>query len=160
MHTVVTEISRDDVEKILLYHSRRGFDNDLKDIRDRIGDIKEKRSEIAAFSFNLAVPANKNNVSAVEICVIKNITLSDLEFQEREFTRFIDKLNNILEALPPNEKRVIYSRYFGRCNTVKEFKRVAPEVHFSEDWCEELNKRALESIKRQLSGIRISWNEK
>jgi len=160
MHTVVTEISRDDVEKILLYHSKRGFDNDLKDIRDRIGDIKEKRSEIAAFNFNLAVPANKNNVSIVEICVIKNLTLSDLEFQEREFTRFIDRLNNILETLPPNEKRVIYSRYFNKYNAVREFKRVASDVHYSENWCEELNKKALESIRQQLSGIKISWNEK
>jgi DNA-directed RNA polymerase specialized sigma subunit len=159
MKTVITELTKPHVEQILLYHSSHGFDKDLIDIKERIKDFGEMKSELTSLNFCLAVPANKKNVSSVEICVMHNLTLSALEFQAKEFERFIDKLNFIIDSLPENEKSVIKSRYFNKYNTAKEFKYVAKEVNYSEDWCEELNKKALENIRQKLNGVKITWSE-
>jgi DNA-directed RNA polymerase specialized sigma subunit len=159
MKTVITELTRQNVKQILLYHNKHGFDKDLIDIKARIKDFGEMKSEITSMNFSLAVPANRLNVSSVEICVMHNLTLSTLEFQAKEFERFIDKLDFAIDSLPENERKVIKSRYFNKYNMEKEFKYVSREVNYSEDWCEELDKKALDRIRQNLNGVQITWSE-
>ncbi|MFA5307233.1 MAG: hypothetical protein WC365_07340 [Candidatus Babeliales bacterium] len=150
-------MTTDQIENILRYHNQRGFKNDLKLLWGRIADMKESQSEISSFNFKLAVPANRNAVSFVEVYVIRNATLSETEMEAKELERFIEKLDRAIADLPENEKGVILSRYFTKDGSVNEFKNVAIECNYSENWCETLNKRALEHIDNLLCGYKIEW---
>ena len=150
-------MTTDQIENILRYHNQRGFKNDLKLLWGRIADMKESQSEISSFNFKLAVPANRNAVSSVEVYVIRNATLYETEMEAKEIERFIEKLDRTINDLPPNEKSVILSRYFTRDGSVKEFKNVAADCNYSEDWCIKLNQKALENINETLSGYKIEW---
>jgi len=150
-------MTTDQIENILRYHNQNGFRNDLKMILGRISDLKERQSEISAVNFRVAVPANHSNVSSVEVYVVRNATITEMEIETRELERFIEKLNSAMSSLLPNEQSVVLSRYFTKDGSVKEFKNVSIECNYSEDWCKELNKRALEHIKTFLSGYKIEW---
>jgi hypothetical protein len=150
-------MTTDQIENILRYHNQNGFRNDLKMILGRISDLKERQSEISAVNFRVAVPANHSNVSSVEVYVVRNATIIEMENEKRELERFIEKLNSSMSSLLPNEQSVVLSRYFTKDGSVKEFKNVAIECNYSEDWCKELNKRALEHIGTFLSGYKIEW---
>ena len=150
-------MTTDQIENILRYHNQRGFKNDLKLLWGRIADMKESQSEISSFNFKLAVPANRNAVSSVEVYVIRNATLSETEMEAKELERFIEKLDRAIADLPENEKGIILSRYFTKDGSVNEFKNVAIECNYSENWCETLNKRALEHIDNLLCGYKIEW---
>jgi len=150
-------MTTDQIENILRYHNQNGFRNDLKMILGRISDLKERQSEISAVNFRVAVPANHSNVSSVEVYVVRNATIIEMEIETRELERFIEKLNSSMSSLLPNEQSVVLSRYFTKDGSVKEFKNVAIECNYSEDWCKELNKRALEHIGTFLSGYKIEW---
>ncbi len=147
----------DQIENILRYHNQKGFRNDLKMIYGRISDLRARQTEMSAINYNVAVPANRNNVSTVEVYVVRNATISETEMEAKELERFIDKLDRSIDSLTPNEKSVLLSRYFTKDGGVKEFKNVATECNYSEDWCKELNKRALEHIDTFLSGYKIEW---
>lgn len=148
-----------EIEKILLYHNRGGFAGDLKDLNEQIEDLRASNSEISSFSFKLAIPANRNNASTVEICVMKNSSLLDLEVQAKEMTRFIERLDEAIENLDEMEKKVIKSRYFNLNNCKKEFQYVAAEVHYSEKWCRTLNSCALRNIQEELHGVKVTWDD-
>ena len=145
------------IENILRYHNQNGFRNDLKMMYGRIKDMKGSQCELSAINYKVAVPANRNNVSTVEVYVVRNATITETEMESKELARFIDKLDRAIDSLIPNEKSIILSRYFTRDGSVNEFKNVATDCNYSEDWCKELNKRALEHIDTFLSGYKIEW---
>jgi DNA-directed RNA polymerase sigma subunit (sigma70/sigma32) len=147
----------DQIENILRYHNQNGFRNDLKMMYGRITDMKGSQCELSAINYNVAVPANRNNVSTVEVYVVRNATITETEMETKELDRFINKLDRAIDGLIPNEKSIIMSRYFTKDGSTKEFKNVALECNYSEDWCKELNKRALEHIDAFLSGYKIEW---
>jgi DNA-directed RNA polymerase sigma subunit (sigma70/sigma32) len=105
----------------------------------------------------VAVPANRNNVSSVEVYVVRNATITEMEMEAKEIERFISKLDNAISSLLPNEQSVLLSRYFTKDGSVKEFKNVAVECGYSEEWCIKLNHKALENIDAFLSGYKIEW---
>jgi hypothetical protein len=150
-------MTHDEVENILIYHNRRGFKNDLKLLWGRISDLKQNQTEISALNYSVAIPANHNNVSTVEVYVVRNATITEMQMEANELERFIDKLDFTIGRLPLNEKSVILSRYFTRDGCVKEFKNVAIECNYSETWCKELNNAALERINNDLMGYSIAW---
>jgi DNA-directed RNA polymerase specialized sigma subunit len=150
-------MTHDEVENILIYHNRRGFKNDLKLLWGRISDLKQNQTEISALNYSVAIPSNHNNASTVEVYVVRNATITEMQMEAKELERFIDKLDFSIDGLPQNEKSVILSRYFTRDGGVKEFKNVAMECNYSENWCETLNKKAIESINNSLMGYSIAW---
>jgi DNA-directed RNA polymerase specialized sigma subunit len=148
-----------ELQKILLYHNKGGFVGDLKDIQEKIIDLRGSNSEMSSFTFKLAIPQNRNNTSTVEICVMNNVTLLDLEVQAKEMERFIQRLDFAIETLPDNERHVIRARYFNKQHMAMDFINVAADTNYSVDWCEKLNKRALKSICRELSGVQVTWSD-
>jgi hypothetical protein len=146
-----------EVRKILLHHGKNGFNYELKDLTDKIEDLKGSNTGISSFVFKLAVPQNRGNTSTVEVSVMKNLTVADLEEQAKDIKRFINKLNWSIDNLPTAEKNVICARYLSD-EAPLEFRYVASKVNFSEDWCERLDKRALNTIAENLCGIKIVWN--
>jgi len=148
-----------EVARILLYQNKGGFRADLKELYGRIADLRGSNTELSSVSLKLAIPANRGNSSTVEICVIKNCTLLDLEVHAREMERFINRLESAVATLPEKEKQVISLRYFNRKNTAMEFFYIAAEMNYSEDWCKELNKRALEILAVELHGVQVTWGE-
>ena len=148
-----------EVARILLYHNKGGFRADLKELYERITDLRGSNTELSSLSLKLAIPANRGNASTVEICVMKNSTLLDLEVHAREMERFINRLDSAVLNLPEKEKQVVLLRYFNRTNTTKEFFYIAAEMNYSEDWCKELNKRALEMLAVELHGVQVTWGE-
>jgi DNA-directed RNA polymerase specialized sigma subunit len=147
-----------DIQTILLYHNKSGFRNDLRDIYSRITDLKASDSEKSSSSLQLAVSKNKSVTSTVEREVIKNLTVIELEVKARSLERFIKKLDWVIVSLPPNEQLIVKLRYFNKDNTTKEFRYVAAEADYSEDWCERLDKKALKRIANELIGAEITWN--
>ena len=146
----------DKIENILRYHNQNGFRNDMKMIYGRIADLRQK-PELSAINYKVAVPANRNNVSSVEVYVVRNATITEMEMEAKELERFISKLDSAISSLLPNEQSVLLSRYFTKDGSVKEFKNVAIECGYSEDWCIKLNQKALENIDTFLSGYKIEW---
>jgi DNA-directed RNA polymerase specialized sigma subunit len=147
-----------EVQKMLLYHNKGGFSGELQDLYDKITDLKASNTEMSGFVFKLAVPQNKSNSSTVEVSVMKNLTVLDLEMQARDIERFIKKLDWVIDNLPKNEQMIIKLRYFSSETSAREFRFVAADANFSEDWCERLDKRALQRISEELCGVRIVWN--
>lgn len=143
---------------MLLYHNKGGFRGELQDLYEKIEDLKASNTEMSGFVFKLAVPQNKSNSSTVEVSVMKNLTVLDLEMQARDIERFIKKLDWIIDNLPKNEQMIVNLRYFSKENTPVEFRFVAADANFSEDWCERLDKRALQRISEELCGVRIVWS--
>jgi DNA-directed RNA polymerase specialized sigma subunit len=147
-----------EVQKILLYHGKGGFAGELSDLLEKIEDLKSSNNNgMSGFVFKLAVPQNKCNTSTVEVSVMQNLTTHDLELQSKDIERFINKLNWIIGNLPKNEQSIIRLRYLNKDAPV-EFKYVASSANFSEDWCERLDKRALQTIVEELNGVKITWN--
>jgi DNA-directed RNA polymerase specialized sigma subunit len=148
-----------EVQRILLYHNKRGFERDLNDMNHQIQNLRDNNDEMPSLSFNLAIPSNRNNSSKVEICVMNRLTLLDLEVQAKEMERFIIRLNYILENLPEKEKTIVMLRYFNNQNIAREFAHVAAEANYSEQWCEILNKKALKTIVAEMQGVKVTWAE-
>lgn len=146
-----------EVARILLYHNKGGFREDLKGLYGRIADMREANSEMQALSFKLALPKNRNNSSTVEIYVMRNSTILDFEVEAREMERFIGRLDYAVANLPDKEKQVITARYFNRSNTALDFVHVAAAVNYGTEWCEKLNKRALEMLVQELQGVQVTW---
>jgi hypothetical protein len=146
-----------EIEDILRYHNQYGFRNDLKALYGRILDLKQNQSEISAINFKVAVPSNRNNVSSVEVLVVRNATVAEMEIEAKEIERFIEKLDLSIAGLPQNERSVLLSRYFTKDGSVNEFKNVAIECNYSETWCKELNTMALGHINSSLMGYSITW---
>lgn len=147
-----------EVQKILLYHNKGGFEADLRDLNEKIRDLRGSNSEMSSFTFKLAIPQNRNNTSTVEICVMNNLTLMELEVQAKEMDRFIHRLNVAIETLPDKERHVIRARYFNPQNIPLDFVNVAAATNYSVDWCEKLNKRALKEIAGELQGVQVTWD--
>ena len=145
------------IENILRYHSQEGFRNDLKMIFGRISDLKERQTEISAINYKVAIPNNHNNVSSVEIYVVRNATISEMEMEARELERFINKLDESIDGLPENERTVLKARYFTKDGSVTPFENMAYDIHYSREWCTKLNQKALEDINTALSGYKILW---
>lgn len=146
-----------DVECILLYHSKFGFDQDLANLTEQIKQMNENRSIISAIKYDIAVSKNKNNVSVVEMNVIRNFSRLELEQKANELSKFINRLDYVIENLPEIEKNIIKLRYFNKYGTVTYFTSIAYKLNYSETWCETLNRRALERIVRSLKGYKITW---
>jgi hypothetical protein len=149
-------MTTDQIENILRYHNQNGFRNDMKMIYSRIADLRQK-PELSAINYKVAVPSNHSNVSSVEVFVVRNATIIEMELEAKEIERFVSKLDSAISSLLPNERSILLSRYFTKDGSVREFKNVAVECGYSEDWCIKLNQKALENIDTFLSGYKIEW---
>jgi len=149
-------MTTEQIENILRYHNQNGFRNDMKMIYGRIADLRQK-PELSAINYKVAVPANRSNVSSVEVFVVRNATVLEMELEAKEIERFVSKLDSAISSLLPNERSILLSRYFTKDGSVREFKNVAAECGYSEDWCIKLNQKALENIDTFLCGYKIEW---
>lgn len=139
-------MTHQEVETILMYHNQKGFEMDIADMRSRVNDLRNSQTEIKSFYFSLAIPANKNLCSPVEITIINNMSVSEMEIKANELERFVNNINTAIDGLTSLEKEVIHARYMTKTGEVVTFDELTKKLFKAHSTIVEINNRALTKL--------------
>ncbi|MEY8001191.1 sigma factor-like helix-turn-helix DNA-binding protein [Clostridium sp. Mt-5] len=144
---------RDNYRKLegILYNYKN-IKAEIKNIDLDMEDLQQEYTGCGSITYEeKAAPTNKFNSSVENEIISKEKQISYLQNMRDGKKRLIDKIDNALDALSENERKLIELRYFDKLH----FKEVAIRLNINDTYCMQFKSKVINKLIPMIFIIKI-----